>query len=216
VATECRPFGPAPLFSRSKQYLIRASFSLWCLFPDEQSQTKVCATKYRLIILAAKRSKQLQRGARPRIEIDPTEHKPTRIAVEEVIQGTVPFHSTDNDGADCWATIIRPPCGLINRLLGQSHPRDQWHARAIAASRLVAETKLITTEVVLVELLNFFSEYGEKARRGAVTQAEGILTNLFLGLTPQALCRRQLRRLIIKHYVSSGRLKISVGLLSLL
>ncbi len=28
-------------------------------------------SKYRLIILAAKRSKQLQRGAQPRIEIDP-------------------------------------------------------------------------------------------------------------------------------------------------
>jgi len=49
-------------------------------------------SKYRLIILAAKRSKQLQRGARPRIEIDPTKHKFTRIALEEVIQGTVPFH----------------------------------------------------------------------------------------------------------------------------
>lgn len=48
--------------------------------------------KYRLIILAAKRSKQLQRGARPRIEIDPTKHKPTRIALEEVIRGKVQFH----------------------------------------------------------------------------------------------------------------------------
>ena len=55
-------------------------------------------SKYRLIILAAKRSKQLQRGARPRIEIDPLKHKFTRIALEEVIQGTVPFHiKTDGD-----------------------------------------------------------------------------------------------------------------------
>jgi DNA-directed RNA polymerase omega subunit len=51
-------------------------------------------SKYRLIILAAQRSKQLQRGARPRIEIDPTKHKPTRIALEEIIQGTVSFHLT--------------------------------------------------------------------------------------------------------------------------
>jgi DNA-directed RNA polymerase omega subunit len=49
-------------------------------------------SKYRLIILAAKRSKQLQRGARPRIDIDSTKHKPTRIALEEVIRGKVPFH----------------------------------------------------------------------------------------------------------------------------
>jgi len=36
------------------------------------------------------------------------------------------------------------------------NPRDQWHERALAASKLVSETKLITTEDVLVELLNFF------------------------------------------------------------
>jgi DNA-directed RNA polymerase subunit omega len=48
-------------------------------------------SKYRLIILAAKRSKQLQRGARPRIEIDPVKHTPTRIALEEVMRGKVNF-----------------------------------------------------------------------------------------------------------------------------
>lgn len=48
-------------------------------------------SKYRLIILAAKRSKQLQRGASPRIEIDPQKHKPTRIALEEVMRGRVHF-----------------------------------------------------------------------------------------------------------------------------
>jgi len=49
--------------------------------------------------LAAKRSKQLQRGARPRIEIDPLKHKPTRIALEEVIQGKIQFHMTfESDG----------------------------------------------------------------------------------------------------------------------
>jgi DNA-directed RNA polymerase omega subunit len=50
-----------------------------------------------LIILAAKRSKQLQRGARPRIEIDPLKHKPTRIALEEVIQGKVQFHTVEKE-----------------------------------------------------------------------------------------------------------------------
>lgn len=54
-------------------------------------------SKYRLIILAAKRSKQLQRGAQPRIEIDPQKHKPTRIALEEVIRGRVHF-SINNEG----------------------------------------------------------------------------------------------------------------------
>jgi DNA-directed RNA polymerase subunit omega len=58
----------------------------------EQAPPPEIDSKYRLIILAAKRSKQLQRGARPRIEIDSTKHKPTRIALEEVVQGKVPFH----------------------------------------------------------------------------------------------------------------------------
>ena len=63
----------------------------------EQPQGPEIDSKYRLIILAAQRSKQLQRGARPRIEIDPAKHKPTRIALEEVVQGKVVFHAT-HDG----------------------------------------------------------------------------------------------------------------------
>ena len=58
----------------------------------EDPQSPEIDSKYRLIILAAKRSKQLQRGARPRIDIDPTKHKPTRIALEEVVSGKVKFH----------------------------------------------------------------------------------------------------------------------------
>ncbi len=48
-------------------------------------------SKYRLIIVAAQRSKQLQRGAHPRIEMDTQRHKSTRIALEEVRRGKVGF-----------------------------------------------------------------------------------------------------------------------------
>jgi DNA-directed RNA polymerase subunit omega len=65
----------------------------------ERSQGQVVDSKYRLIILAAKRSKQLQRGATPRIEIDPQKHKPTRIALEEVMRGRVGF-DIKQDGHD--------------------------------------------------------------------------------------------------------------------
>ena len=54
-------------------------------------------SKYRLIILAAKRSKQLQRGAQPRIDIDSAKHKPTRIALEEVIRGKVRYHIRESE-----------------------------------------------------------------------------------------------------------------------
>src|SRR3954447_3458215 len=64
---------------------------------EEESTSPEMDSKYRLIIVAAKRSKQLQRGARPRIDIDPQKHKPTRVALEEVLRGRVPFVIT-NDG----------------------------------------------------------------------------------------------------------------------
>ncbi len=64
---------------------------------EEESTSPEMDSKYRLIIVAAKRSKQLQRGARPRIEIDPQKHKPTRIALEEVQQGKIDFEITDED-----------------------------------------------------------------------------------------------------------------------
>ena len=56
-------------------------------------------SKYRLIILAAKRSKQLQRGAQPRIDIDAQKHKPTRIALEEVMRGRVHFTIKEEEKA---------------------------------------------------------------------------------------------------------------------
>jgi len=63
----------------------------------EESEVPEMDSKYRLIIVAAKRSKQLQRGARPRIEIDPQKHKFTRVALEEVVRGKVNFEIKDAD-----------------------------------------------------------------------------------------------------------------------
>jgi DNA-directed RNA polymerase omega subunit len=63
----------------------------------DATQTPEIDSKYRLIILAAKRSKQLQRGARPRIDIDTLKHKNTRIALEEVMRGRVNFKVTKED-----------------------------------------------------------------------------------------------------------------------
>lgn len=49
-------------------------------------------SKYRLVLLAAKRSKQLQKGAKPRLQT--ASRKPTRVALEEVQRGLVPYQST--------------------------------------------------------------------------------------------------------------------------
>jgi DNA-directed RNA polymerase omega subunit len=50
-------------------------------------------SKYRMIILAAQRSKQLQRGATPRVEADPRKMKTTRIAMKELENGKVHFET---------------------------------------------------------------------------------------------------------------------------
>lgn len=54
-------------------------------------------SRYRLIVVAALRSKQLLRGARPRIDADPLKRRNTSIALEEVKRGYVPFTITTDD-----------------------------------------------------------------------------------------------------------------------
>ena len=48
-------------------------------------------SKYRMIILAAQRSKQLQRGAVSRTDIDIRKSKPTRVAMKELNEKRVNF-----------------------------------------------------------------------------------------------------------------------------
>jgi len=55
-------------------------------------------SKYRRIILAAQRSKQLQRGAIPRVDLDIRKTKPTRIAMREFEERKVNFRFTDQNG----------------------------------------------------------------------------------------------------------------------
>ena len=52
-------------------------------------------SKYRMIILAAQRSKQLQRGAQSRTDIDIRKHKPTRVALREIDERRINFTFTD-------------------------------------------------------------------------------------------------------------------------
>jgi len=46
-------------------------------------------SKYRLVILAARRSKQLQKGAKARAQV--ASKKPTKIALEEVERGLIRY-----------------------------------------------------------------------------------------------------------------------------
>lgn len=64
---------------------------------NQEQESPSLDSKYRLILVAAQRSKQLQRGARPRVEMDSQRHKPTRIALEEVQRGKVHFSLVEKE-----------------------------------------------------------------------------------------------------------------------
>jgi DNA-directed RNA polymerase omega subunit len=51
-------------------------------------------SKFRFITVAAQRAKQLQGGAKPRV--DTHSRKPTRIAVEETLAGTVSWEMRED------------------------------------------------------------------------------------------------------------------------
>lgn len=59
-------------------------------------------SKFRFITVAAQRAKQLQSGAKPRV--DTRSRKPTRVAIEETIAGAVSWEVRDelpeNEGAE--------------------------------------------------------------------------------------------------------------------
>ena len=52
-------------------------------------------SKYRLILLAAQRAKQIQRGARPRVDLDARKIKPTTISLQEFEENKVMFELTE-------------------------------------------------------------------------------------------------------------------------
>ncbi len=55
------------------------------------SETTENDSKYRKIILAAQRSKQIQRGANPRVDMDLRKSKSTRIAMKELDEGKIEY-----------------------------------------------------------------------------------------------------------------------------
>ena len=61
---------------------------------QEKAENSKNDSKYRKIILAAQRSKQLQRGANPRVDMDPRKSKSTRIAMKELEEDKIKYEVT--------------------------------------------------------------------------------------------------------------------------
>jgi len=56
---------------------------------DKEPKAFPIDSKYRKILIAAKRSKQIQKGAQPRVNL--VNSKATRVALEEVERGLINF-----------------------------------------------------------------------------------------------------------------------------
>ncbi len=65
-------------------------------------------SRFRLIIVAGLRTKQLLHGSHPRISVDPLKRRNTTIALEEVKRGLVPFTVTP---VELNGDLDRPLCG---------------------------------------------------------------------------------------------------------
>lgn len=63
-------------------------------------------SRFQLILLAGLRSKQLYKGALPRIPADPLKRRNTSIALEELRRGLVPFTTPNRNGLPISPTIM--------------------------------------------------------------------------------------------------------------
>ena len=59
-------------------------------------------SRFQLVILASHRSKQLLRGAQPRIGADRLKRRNTSIALEELKRGLIPFKPLEVEEAPAW------------------------------------------------------------------------------------------------------------------
>ena len=49
-----------------------------------------------------------------------------------------------------------------------TNPKDNWHSKCLEIREEIKSCRLLTTELVLVEFLNYFSEGGDRLRQIAV------------------------------------------------
>src|SRR5947209_2366555 len=67
-----------------------------------------------------------------------------------------------------------------------ANQNDQWHESVIRASRELADAQILTTDEVLIETANFFSEAGATARRKVAQVIRMIFSDSAVVVVPQS------------------------------
>jgi predicted nucleic acid-binding protein len=65
------------------------------------------------------------------------------------------------------------------------NPRDELHARAVAAAQKYSDDKIVTREMVLVEFLNGFSDRGPRLRPAAAKAVKTLRSRHNVAVIPQ-------------------------------
>lgn len=63
-------------------------------------------------------------------------------------------------------------------------PNDQWREKALQVRSEISTVKLITTEIVLIEVLNFLCEYGENLRQQVSLFVRDVLEDVNFEVAP--------------------------------
>lgn len=76
------------------------------------------------------------------------------------------------------------------------NPRDDLHQSASAASQGYSANQIVTSEMVLTEFLNSFSDFGPRLRQAAARAVESLRTASQIAIVPQTsqLFQRALKR----------------------
>ncbi len=59
--------------------------------------------------------------------------------------------------------------------IAQTNRRDQWHQRALEVEQQLVSVRFITSELVLIEVLNYFCNFGPKMREKVAAASQYIL-----------------------------------------
>jgi predicted nucleic acid-binding protein len=61
--------------------------------------------------------------------------------------------------------------------IARINPRDQWHQKTLALNSTLKDALLFTSEDVLIELLNYFSNYGPEMREAVALIVRHIMND---------------------------------------
>jgi len=66
-----------------------------------------------------------------------------------------------------------------------ANPRDHLHRRASSLSKEIGHCRMVTSELVLIELLNGFADSGARLRSKAIEMVQAVLDDSDIDLIPQ-------------------------------